>query len=48
MKSLLKAGYKVPEVNEMTLQDLELISEAFDEENEETVTLDKAFPFLFM
>lgn len=36
VQGLMKAGYKLPEVLNMTLKDLELFNEIFDESSEES------------
>lgn len=50
VSSLIKAGYKLPEIYSMTLADINFlieVSEVEAEKEEEIQTLDKAFPFLF-
>ena len=50
VSSLIKAGYKLPEIYGMTLKDINFlieVSEVEAEKEEEIQTLDKAFPFLF-
>ena len=44
IKSQLENGYKWGEISKLTLGDLRLMSYVFEER---TITIDKAFPFLF-
>lgn len=50
INSLIKSGYKLPEIYGMTLADIDFLIEVSNVEEtkeEELVTLDQAFPFLF-
>ncbi|WP_180869850.1 MULTISPECIES: hypothetical protein [Lactobacillaceae] len=44
IKNQLQNGYKWQEVARLTLADIKLMSEVFEEKQ---TTIDKAFPFLF-